>query len=112
MKSIEMTNEGLEKAIEKLDKVILLQDKIKINRLELRNHLLRMQRAIQPVFWLSKTNWKKMPHVERLKLMRETKGIQIPSSESIFNTREFPFYAKQQWKKDREQLIKEGKINV
>lgn len=107
-----MTNEGLEKAIEKLDKVILLQDKIKINRLELRNQLLRMQRAIQPIFWLSKTNWKKMSHVDRLKLMRETKGIQIPSSESIFNTREFPFYAKQQWKKDREQLIKEGKINV
>ncbi len=112
MKPIEITNEGLEKAIEKLDKVIVLQDKIKINRLELRNQLLRMQRAIQPIFWLSKTNWKKMSHVDRLKLMRETKGIQIPTSESMFNTREFPFYAKQQWKKDREQLIKEGKINV
>ena len=107
-----MTNEGLEKAIEKLDKVIVLQDKIKINRLELRNQLLRMQRAINPIFWLDKTNWKRMSLKERLKLMRETKGIQIPSSESVFNTREFPFYAKQQWKKDREQLIKEGKINV
>ena len=107
-----MTNEGLEKAIKKLDKVIVLQDKIKINRLELRNQLLRMQRAIKPRFWLDETNWKKMSFKERLKLMRETKGIQIPSSESIFNTREFPFYAKQQWKKDREQLIKEGKINV
>ena len=107
-----MTNEGLEKAIKKLDKVIVIQDKIKINRLELRNQLLRMQRAIKPRFWLDETNWKKMSFKERLKLMRETKGIQIPSSESIFNTREFPFYAKQQWKKDREQLIKEGKINV
>ena len=111
MKQIEMTNEGLEKAIEKLDKVIILQDKIKINRLELRNQLLRMQRAIQPIFWLSKTNWKKMSHVDRLKLMRETKGIQIPSQD-FMNTTEFLFYAKQQWKKDREQLIKEGKINV
>ena len=107
-----LTDEKLQSAIGKLDQVILIQDKLKSKRIELRNHLLRMQRAIKPRFWLDDTKWKTMSFKERLKLMRETKGIQIPSSESIFNTREFPFYAKQQYKKDREQLIKEGKINV
>ncbi len=108
----QLTDEKLSSAIGKLDQVILIQDKLKSKRIELRNQLLRMQRAIKPRFWLDETNWKKMSFKEKLKLMRETKGIQIPSSESIFNTREFPFYAKQQYKKDREQLIKEGKINV
>lgn len=110
MIKIKYTDESLGKAIAKLDQVVVLQDKIKINRLELRNNLLRMQRAIKPMFWLDKTTWRKMTFKERLKLMRETKGIQIPRSESMFNTKEFYFYAKQQWKKDREQLIKDGKI--
>ncbi len=108
----QLTDEKLSSAIGKLDQVILIQDKLKSKRIELRNQLLRMQRAIKPRFWLDETNWKKMSFKEKLKLMRETKGIQIPTSESMFNTREFPFYAKQQYKKDREQLIKEGKINV
>lgn len=107
-----LTDKKLEKAIDNIDKVIVIQDKLRSKRVELRNHLLRMQRAIKPRFWLDDTNWKKMSFKEKLKLMRETKGIQIPTSESMFNTREFPFYAKQQYKKDREQLIKEGKINV
>ena len=105
-----LTNANLEKAIGKLDQVIILQDQMKSKRIELRNHLLRMQRAIKPIFWLDETNWKKMSFKERLKLMRETKGIQIPSQD-FMNPTEFKFYAKQQWKKDREQLIKEGKIN-
>jgi len=107
-----LTDEKLEKAIGNIDKVIVIEDKLRSKRIELRNQLLRMQRAIKPRFWLDETNWKKMSFKERLKLMRETKGIQIPSSESIFNTREFPFYAKKQYVKDRKQLIKEGKINV
>jgi len=107
-----LTDKKLEKAIGNIDKVIVIQDKLRSKRLELRNQLLRMQRAIKPRFWLDETNWKKMSFKEKLKLMRETKGIQIPRTESMFNTREFPFYAKQQYKKDREQLIKEGKINV
>ena len=110
MIKIKYTDESLQKSIGKLDQVIVLQDKIKINRLELRNQLLRMQRAIKPMFWLDSTTWRKMTFKERLKLMRETKGIQIPHSDSMFNTKEFYFYAKQQWKKDREQLILEGKI--
>lgn len=106
-----LTDKKLEKAIGNIDKVIVIQDKLRSKRLELRNQLLRMQRAIKPKFWLDETNWKKMSFKEKLKLMRESKGIQIPQQDS-FNTREFPFYAKKQYKKDREQLIKEGKINV
>ena len=107
-----LTDEKLEKAIGNIDKVIVIEDKLRSKRVELRNQLLRMQRAIKPRFWLDDLNWKKMSFKEQLKLMRETKGIQIPKTEGMFNTREFPFYAKQQYKKDREQLIKEGKIIV
>jgi len=106
-----LTDKKLEKAIGNIDKVIVIQDRLRSKRLELRNQLLRMQRAIKPTFWLDETNWKKMSFKEKLKLMRESKGIQIPQQDN-FNTREFPFYAKKQYEKDRKQLIKEGKINV
>lgn len=105
--------ENMDKAIANLEKVLVNQDKLKSKYTELLTTLIRHRRAHESTFWLNINNYKKLSTKEKHEMIRKERCVHVPSSGSMFqDMKEFPYFAKRQWIKDRDLLIKEGKIIV
>jgi hypothetical protein len=107
------TKENLDKTIDSIKEVLLKQVELKSKYNELLATMIRHRRAFDPICWVDMPEFKKLKIKEILLLMREEKCVNYPSSGSQYqDAKEFPFFAKKQWQKDREELIKSGKIVV
>ena len=103
--------ENLDKAIGNIKLILEKQDEIKSKYYEILTTLIRHRRAIEPECWVIEKEWEKLDNHIKQNIIREERCVKMPSSGSYYqDMKEFPYFAKRQWEKDRELLTKEGKI--
>lgn len=108
---VRYTEQKLSKTLESIEQLLELDAKKRGKILEIRKTLTRTRRAIDKTFWLDKIEWKKKPYKDKLKLIREERCVHFQSSGSPFqDVKDFEWFAKKQWEKDRALLIKRGEI--
>lgn len=106
------TQVRIKETLDGIQKVLDLKEKQKHNLLQLREQMIRISRGIKPTFWLDDLSWKKLTLKEKTQLIRNEKCVRFQTSGSIFqDVKDFPFFAKKQWEKDRKKLLEDGEIN-
>ncbi len=108
---VKYTEKKVSKTLESLKHLLVLGEQHRQKMKELQIGLTRIQRAINKTFWIDERDWKKKTLKEKNEIIRNEICVKFQSSGSYFqDAKDFPYFAKKQWEKDRAKLIKSGEI--